>query len=84
MSFYASPAALAKAHSALHLVASLVLRDDASCVHDLAEAFGLSRSRAYQLLDKALAALCPLPPGPVAGHRDLARRCCMPPPVEGR
>lgn len=73
MSFYASPAALAKAHSALHLVASLVLRDDATCVGEIAEAFGLSRSRAYQLLDHALVALCPQPPGPVAGHRDLVR-----------
>ncbi|MCU0655275.1 MAG: hypothetical protein MUF64_08300 [Polyangiaceae bacterium] len=72
MSFYAAPVALAKAHSALRLVASLVLRDDTTCVADLAEAFGVSRSRAYQLLDQALAALCPHPPGPVVGHRDLA------------
>lgn len=70
MSFYAPPAALAKAHSALHLVASLVLRSDQR-VQDLAAEAGFCRSRAYQLLDKALAALCPQPPGPPAGHRHL-------------
>lgn len=73
MSFYAAPASLARAHSALQLVASLVLRDGDTCVDELSDAFGLSRSRAYQLRDKALAALCPQPPGPLVGHRDLAR-----------
>jgi len=73
VSFYASSTTLAKAHSALHLVASLVLRDDDTCVADLADAFGLGRSRAYQLVQQALSALCPQPPGPVPGHRDLAR-----------
>jgi len=73
VSFYAAPTALAKAHSALRLVASLVLRDDDTCVEHLADAFGLSRSRAYQRHYQALAALCPQPPGPAPGHRDLAR-----------
>lgn len=73
MSFYADHAPLAKAHSALRLVASLVLRDDSTCVAEIAEAFGLSRSRAYQLVEQALTALCPQPPGPAPGHRDLTR-----------
>lgn len=71
--FYSSPSLLAKTSSALHLVAAIVLRDKLTLVADLADHHGLCRSRAYQLLHKASAALCPQPPGPVPGHRALAR-----------